>query len=78
MSEQVTIKATDKLFFEHNDISKTKTLDCVNNTLNNCNGVNFILKIQILKHFILRIQEYKIYHKVHLKVSVLDLLKTIL
>ena len=38
MSEQVTIKSTDKLFFEHNDISKTKTFDCVNSTLNNCNG----------------------------------------
>ena len=38
MSEQDTIKSTDKLFFEHNDISKTKIIDCVNNTLNNCNG----------------------------------------
>ena len=38
MSEQDTIKSTDKLFFEHNDISKTKTFDCVNSTLNNCNG----------------------------------------
>ena len=38
MSEQDTIKSTDKLFFEHNDISKTKTFDCVNTTLNNCNG----------------------------------------
>ena len=38
MSEQDTIKSTDKLFFEHNDISKNKTFDCVNSTLNNCNG----------------------------------------
>ena len=38
MSEQDTIKSTDKLFFELNDISKTKTFDCVNSTLNNCNG----------------------------------------
>ena len=38
MSEQDTIKSTDKLFFDHNDISKTKTFDCVNSTLNNCNG----------------------------------------
>jgi len=38
MSEQDTIKSTDKLFFEDNDISKNKTFDCVNSTLNNCNG----------------------------------------
>merc|ERR1712054_445895 len=35
---QDTIKSTDKIFFEHNDISKNKTFDCVNSTLNNCNG----------------------------------------
>ena len=33
-----TIKSTDKLFFEQNEISKSKTFDCVNNTLKNCNG----------------------------------------
>ena len=38
MSEQDTIKSTDKLFFELNDLSKTKTFDCVNSTLNDCNG----------------------------------------
>ncbi len=32
------IKSTDEIFFERNEISKSKTLDCVNNTLKNCNG----------------------------------------
>ena len=35
---QDTIKTTDKIFFEQNEISKNKTFDCVNNTLKNCNG----------------------------------------
>ena len=38
MSEQDTIKSTDEIFFEQNDVSKNKTFDCVNNTLKNCNG----------------------------------------
>ncbi len=33
-----TIKSTDEIFFDQNEISKNKTFDCVNNTLKNCNG----------------------------------------
>lgn len=33
-----TIKFTDDIFFEKNEISKIETFDCVNNTLKNCNG----------------------------------------
>ena len=32
------IKSTDEIFFEQNEISKSKTFDCVNNTLRTCNG----------------------------------------
>ena len=38
MNTEDTIKSTDKIFFEQNEISKNKTFDCVNNTLKNCNG----------------------------------------
>ncbi len=38
MNEQNTIKFTDEIFFENNEVSKSKTFDCVNNTLKNCNG----------------------------------------
>ena len=38
MNAQDTIKSTDKIFFEQNDISKNKTFDCVNTTLKNCTG----------------------------------------
>ena len=33
-----TIKFTDDIFFEKNEISKIETFDCVNNTLKNSNG----------------------------------------
>ena len=38
MIKQDTIKSTDEIFFEKNEISKNKIFDCVNNTLKNCNG----------------------------------------
>ncbi len=38
MITQDTIKYTDEIFFENNEISKHKTFNCVNNTLKNCNG----------------------------------------
>ena len=38
MNTQDTIKSTDEIFFEQNEVSKNKTFDCVNTTLKNCNG----------------------------------------
>ena len=33
-----TIKITDEIFFEQNEVSKNKTFDRVNNSLKDCNG----------------------------------------
>ena len=38
MNTQDTIKSSDEIFFERNEVSKKKIFNCVNNTLNNCNG----------------------------------------
>ena len=38
MNAQDTIKSTDEIFFEQNEVSKIKTFDCVNTTLKNCTG----------------------------------------